>query len=128
MLKGVLIAFGIMLASIPIPIVHFITLPISPYIAGFIGGGVAKADEGKITVFGFIVGGLMLIPSAVILILGLGFDVKLFGLDKLLVAIVAGVLPFYAWYGVTLGAFVSYLLRRKEQKNSVGKGMDSSGS
>ena len=68
MLKGVIIAFAIMLVAIPIPGVHFVAIPISPFVAGFIGGGIAKADEIKIVWFGLIVGALMLIPAAAIIV------------------------------------------------------------
>lgn len=118
MLNGVLIAYGIILASLPIPIVHFVAVPISPFAAGFIGGGVAKADEGKVIVFGLIVGGLALIPTIALLILALGFDVSLYGLNKWLVVIVAAVLPLYTWWGVTVGALISFLFRKKEQERA----------
>ena len=52
MLKGVLVGFGIMIASLVIPIVHYIAVPLSPFIAGFIGSGIAKIDEGGIVKFG----------------------------------------------------------------------------
>ena len=63
MLKGVLVGFGIMLAAIPIPIVHFIAVPLSPFIAGFIGSGVAKIDQNGIVKFGGLMAGLMVIPA-----------------------------------------------------------------
>ena len=120
MLKGTLVAFGIMLASIPIPIVHFVTLPIGPFIAGFIGGGIAKADEGRILVFGLLVGGLMLIPAVALLIVGLLSDGDIIGLNRWLVVGVAGALPIYVWFGVTMGALVNYLTRAGERNRSGG--------
>ncbi len=117
MLNGVLVAYGLILASLPIPIVHFIAVPVSPFVAGFIGGGIAKADEGRVIVFGLIVGGLALIPTAVLLVIALGFDASLYGLNKWLVVSVAAVLPLYTWWGVTVGALISYLFRKKERES-----------
>ncbi len=117
MLNGVLVAYGIILASIPIPIVHFVTLPIGPFIAGFVGGGIARADEGRIIVFSLIVGGLALIPAALLLVLALAVDVE-FPVPTGLVVFAAIALVPYTWFGVTVGALISYLLRENERKNA----------
>ncbi len=118
MLNGVLTAYGIILASIPIPIVHFITFPIGPFVAGFVGGGIAKADEGRIVTFGLMVGGLALIPTAILLVLALAVDVD-FGLPTGLVVFAAIALVPYTWFGVTVGALISFLLRDRERKNEA---------
>ena len=68
MFKGAILAFLIMIAGIPIPIVHFILVPIGPFLGGFFGGGIARADEGKIITFGLLVAALMFIPVIIILI------------------------------------------------------------
>ncbi|MDA0676995.1 MAG: hypothetical protein O2788_03195 [Chloroflexi bacterium] len=115
MLKGVLVAFGIILASIPVPIVHFITVPVGPFVAGFVGGGVARANEGRVVIFGLIVGTLALIPAAVLLIVTLALNVDL-GLPTGLVVAAAIALVPYTWFGVTVGALISFLLREKERK------------
>lgn len=119
MLNGVLVAYGIILASIPIPIVHFITFPIGPFVAGFVGGGIAKADEGRIIVFSAIVGGLALIPAALLLVLALALDIE-FPVPTGLVVVAAIALVPYTWFGVTVGALISYLLRERERKNAAG--------
>lgn len=118
MLNGVLAAYGIILASLPVPIVHFITFPIGPFVAGFVGGGIAKADEGRIVVFGLIVGGLALIPAAVLLVLALPLDVE-FPVPTGLVVFAAIALVPYTWFGVTVGALISYLFRERERKNAA---------
>ena len=118
MLNGVLAAYGIILASLPIPIVHFITFPVGPFVAGFVGGGIAKADEGRVVIFGLIVGGLALIPAAVLLVLALALDVE-FPVPTGLVIFAAIVLVPYTWFGVTLGALISFLLRDRERKNAA---------
>ncbi len=119
MLKGALVAFAIMLASIPIPIVHFVALPISPFVGGFIGGGVAHADEARITWFGLLVGGLMVLPAIPLAIWAALSDGDVLFLPSGLVLVVAIAIPFYAWFGVTVGALVSYLMRRKERESST---------
>ena len=121
MLKGVVVAFGIMLASLLIPLVHFVTVPLGPFVAGFFGGAIAKADEGKILVFGLLVAGLMLIPAVVLLIVGLLSEGDLLGLNRWLVVGVAAAIVPYTWFGVTFGALISYLLRAKEQKSAARK-------
>jgi hypothetical protein len=118
MLNGVLAAYGIILASLPIPIVHFVTFPVAPFVAGFIGGGIAKADEGRVVVFGLIVGGLSLIPSAVLLVLALALDVK-FPVPTGLVVFAAFALVPYTWFGVTVGALISFMLRDRERKSAA---------
>lgn len=117
MLNGVLAAYGIILASLPIPIVHFITFPVGPFVAGFVGGGIAKADEGRVIVFGLIVGGLAMIPAAVLLVLALALDVKFPVPTGLVVTAAVGLVP-YTWFGVTVGALISFMLREKERKNA----------
>ena len=65
MIKGVFIAFGIMVVSVLIPLVHFVAAPASPFIGGYIG--ISSARNGprsplaKAITFGFLLGGLVLI-------------------------------------------------------------------
>ena len=120
MLAGVLTAAGIILAALltlPIPIVHLFTVIPGPFVAGYIGGGVAKADEGRIITFGFLVAGLMAIPAAIMLVIAFVAEVD----DTLqLILIVAGaaVVP-YVWWAVTMGAFISYLVRRRAARQEA---------
>jgi hypothetical protein len=125
MLKGVLVAFGIILASIPVPIVHFLAVPVGPFVAGFVGGGIARADEGRIVIFGLIVAGLALIPAAVLLVATLVLDVHL-GLPTGLVVAAAIALVPYTWFGVTVGALISFLLREKERDDAENVGTSQS--
>ncbi len=119
MLKGVIVAFAIMLVAIPIPGVHFVAIPISPFLAGFIGGGIAKADEIKIVWFGLIVGALMLIPAAAIIVYWQISDAERFlGAPTLFWAIIGFSIAPYAWFGTTIGALVSYLTRSRSSDQS----------
>lgn len=120
MLKGVLVGFGIMLAAIPIPIVHYIAVPLSPFIAGFIGSGVARIDQDGIIKFGALMAGLMFIPILLVLILEFAFDV-----DEILriptiwwVIAMAALIP-YTWFGATVGALGGYLARRNQTGDPV---------
>ena len=115
MLKGVLVGFGIMLASLVIPIVHYVAAPLSPFIAGFIGGGVARIDQDGIIKFGALMAGLMLIPVLVVLIVKFAF-----GVDEMLripttwwMIAVAALIP-YTWFGATVGALGGYMIRRNK--------------
>ncbi len=128
MLKGALVAFGIMLVSIPIPIVHFVAVPLSPFIGGFIGGGIARADEERIIWFGLLVAGMMAIPAAVVgLVLVFVDGGSVLGANRnLLFAFAAAIVP-YAWFGVTVGALVSYAFRAAERRNQASAQDQSSG-
>ena len=121
MLNGVLAAFGIMVLALVIPIVHFVSAPIAPFIAGFFGGGLAKADEGKVITFGLIVAGLMLIPVAALIAIVLLVDGDPLGLPDWLIWAAAIILVPYTWFGVTLGALLSYMLRQKDAKQAAAK-------
>ncbi len=119
MLKGLAAAFAIMLVAIPIPVVHFIAIPLSPFIAGFIGGGMAKADEMKIVWFGLMLGATMLIPAAIIIVYWQLSDAeRLLGAPTWFWAVIGiGIVP-YAWFGATIGALASYLMRSRAETES----------
>ena len=118
MLKGALVALAIMLVAIPIPIVHFVAIPLSPFVAGFVGGGIAKADEIKIVWFGMIVGLLMLVPAAVIVTYWQVSDAeRLLGAPTWFWALVGIAIAPYAWFGTTIGALISYLVRSKREES-----------
>ncbi len=113
MFQGVVVAAGIVLASLlvlPIPFVHFIVLPLGPFVAGIVGGGVAKADQGRIITFGLYVAALMSVPAVLLVVLGLVLDSTF---KWLLIIVGFGVVP-YTWWAVTMGALISYLIRRGE--------------
>ena len=120
MLAGVLTAAGIILAALltlPIPIVHLFTVIPGPFVAGYIGGGVAKADEGRIITFGLLVAGLMAIPAAVMLVIG--FVVEIDDTLKILLIIAGAAVVPYVWWAVTMGALISYLVRRRERRREA---------
>jgi hypothetical protein len=69
MLKGVLVAFGIMLICALIPLVHFIAFPLSPFIGGYVGINFAGAGADSYLVKGLKFGSLM---GLVVLLIGGG--------------------------------------------------------
>jgi hypothetical protein len=122
MLKGALIAFGIMIGSIAIPGFHWITIWFGPFVAGYFGGGIAKADEDKIVKFGLLVAGMMLLPVAIALSALYLFDVG--GFIRFFLIVLAIVIVPYTWFGVTLGALFSYLSRKKSAEQAAGAEAD----
>ncbi len=117
MLKGALIGFGIMLGSIAIPGFHWVTVWFGPFVAGYFGGGIAKADEDKIVLFGLLVAGMMLLPVAIALSALYIFDVG--GFIRFFLFVMAIVIVPYTWFGVTLGALFSYLSRKKAAEKAA---------
>ena len=68
MIKGVFIAFGIMVICLLIPLVHFVAAPASPFIGGYLGISSARDNPRshlvKAITFGFLLGGLVLFIAA----------------------------------------------------------------
>ncbi|HJP27339.1 MAG TPA: hypothetical protein QF694_00825 [Dehalococcoidia bacterium] len=119
MLNGVLVGFGIILASLIIPIVHYVAVPLSPFIAGFIGSGVAKIDESGIVKFGALMAALMFVPSVVMLLVKFVFGVdEIIGIPTMLGVWVTLALIPYTWFGATVGALGGYVIRRNQEKSA----------
>jgi hypothetical protein len=117
MLKGSVIAFGIMIGAIAIPGFHWVTIWFGPFVAGYFGGGIARADEDKIVKFGLMVAGMMLLPVAAALSALYIFDVG--GFIRFFLFVMAIVIVPYTWFGVTLGALFSYLSRKKAAEKTA---------
>ena len=116
MLKGALTSVILMFVFIPIPVVHFFAVPLSPFIGGFIGGSIAKAEKEKIILFSFITTGITAIPSFFIIIYSFiqrSNDLEVAGMDPFLAIILAVILIPYTWFGNTIGALISYAARGK---------------
>lgn len=116
MLKGSLASVILMFIFIPIPVVHFFAVPLSPFIGGFIGGSIAKAEKEKIIFFSFLTTGITAIPSVLIIIYSIiqssnKSDVA--GMDPILAMVLAIVLIPYTWFGNLVGALISYAARAK---------------
>ena len=98
MLKGALTSVILMFVFIPIPVVHFFAVPLSPFIGGFIGGSIAKAEKEKIILFSFITTGITAIPSFFIIIYSFirrSNNLEVAGMDPFLAIILAIILIPY---------------------------------
>lgn len=118
MFNGVLIGIAIILFSIPIPVVHFIAVPLSPFVAGFIGAGVAKTDEKSTLRFGFLMALLMSIPGLFFIVFRFIFGIdEIFNISSDIFIVILLILIPYTWFGSTIGAFISYIIRKNQEKN-----------
>ena len=104
MLKGVFVAFGIMLVLAVIPIVHIVGIPFGPFIGGYFGISAAVSMTGshavKSLIFGALLGGLvfaLLVTVAVVLTVATE-------LNLVLIWLAAGVLTMYVASMGSLGA------------------------
>ncbi len=116
MLKGSLVSVILMFIFIPIPVVHFFAVPLSPFIGGYIGGSIAKAEREKIIYFSLITTAITAIPSILIVIYSLiqrSNESEVAGIDPILAIILAVVLIPYTWFGNLVGALISYIFRSK---------------
>ena len=59
MVKGVLVALGIIVVSFLIPFVHLVAVPASPFIGGYFGISYASSHQGSYASRGLIFGALL---------------------------------------------------------------------
>ena len=115
MIKGALISIILVFAILPIPIVHFF-VPIMPFIGGFIGGGIAKADKGRIITFSFITAGITFIPCSIIIIYSIIQYLnksEVMGINPVITIILSVIFIPYTWFANLIGALLSYLARSR---------------
>ncbi|HEU0021915.1 MAG TPA: hypothetical protein VFR55_09625 [Dehalococcoidia bacterium] len=122
MIKGVLIGLGIMVAGALIPLVHFVALPASPFIAGYLGVGHARESSDTYPVKGLKFGSLL--GLLVLLISGTGAAVVMILVDpsqKVSVVMGLGVVKFARYTGsmATLGAMYSSIRAHRTTDESV---------
>lgn len=119
MLIAIIIAFAIVLAASAIPGIHLIaTVPLAPFVGGFLGAGAGKLAQWQIPMFGLAVAGLALLPLAALATTAFFVDDAFLGLPDWVFVIAAILLVPYVWFGVTLGALISYYLRRRQTKDA----------
>jgi len=116
MLKSIVISLSIISVSALIPILHFVTFPLSPFIAGYFGIQFAQVRKDKYAsksiLFGTCIGVLFLIPATFAGIIMM----KVYGLGShhgQIIAVMVLVAALYSGSMSTLGAMYS-VLRRKE--------------
>lgn len=81
MIKGVFVAFGIMLLLVLIPLVHFVGIPFGPFIGGYFGISRSHPGSSSYAVRGLLFGTLLgllvfLVGAAVAVTLTLVMDVN----------------------------------------------------
>ena len=105
-----------MIASLIIPLVHYVTAPLSPFVAGFIGSGIANIDQNGIVKFGALTALLMVIPALVVSLLKfvIGVD-EIFSIPTTWVMIALLIFVPYTWFGATVGAMGGYYVRRNQK-------------
>ena len=116
MIKGALTSVILMFVFIPIPIVHFFAVPLSPFIGGFIGGAIAKAEKEKIIIFSFITTGITFIPCLKIIIysiIQMINESEVAGMNPWWAIVISTALIPYTWFGNLVGALIGYTARSR---------------
>jgi hypothetical protein len=119
MVKHALLGFGISLACLLPPIVHFVSGPLGPFIGGWFAGSKHQATPGQAIGIGVLMGLFMVLPLAVALAIN---NLVLFRDDNasLLVFIGIAVLGYTTVLG-TVGAMVGgYMVGRSSRKTEAG--------
>lgn len=109
MVKGVFVAFGIMLVLAVIPIVHIVGIPFGPFIGGYFGISASASRTGspavKSLMFGALLGAMVFVLlAAVAVVLTVATELNL-----VLVWLAAVVLTMYAASMSSLGAMYGQL-------------------
>ena len=119
LISGVLLALGVTVLLLLIPVVHFVSGPIGPFVGGFIGiGKWEKRPESALTagfVFGFVLWLLLAtIAAAVIVVLAVATSVISGGTGALVIGAAVGGM-FYITILATAGATISASRVKKEE-------------
>ena len=97
------VGFGIMLVLAITPIVHFVGIPLDPFIAGYFGissvGGYTPSRAKRSLAFGGLLGSLIFLLTAVVA----AALTALFGLYPIMIWVWVGVIVF-TFYTISMGA------------------------
>ena len=127
MVKAVLAALGVTLGLLAIPLVHFVTGPVGPFVGGFIGGGMLKAHPARALGLGLLMG-LVVAGVAGIVIFVIGFLLQVVTGDIRTLVIVAGAgASLYISLLGTAGAVVGGHMARRSRKEEQGVSASPSG-
>jgi hypothetical protein len=121
MVKGAFIGFGVTLIALAIPIIHFISGPIGPFIGGWIGGAKAHATPGRAIGLGLLMGLLMASPVIGAIVLSIFISGIISEDMKRILWFVAVGLSIYTGLLGTLGA----LLGGRQALNKAGEKLQS---
>ena len=102
MFKALIAALGVTLGLCAIPVVHFVTGPVSPFIGGFFGGRILKAHLSGAMNLGLLMG-LVVVGGSGIVIAVIGFLFQIITGDTRTLVILAA--AGASLYITVLGAF-----------------------
>jgi hypothetical protein len=122
MIKGVLVALGIIIVSALIPIVHFIAVPASPFIGGYVGISFARPGPGTYAMKGLQFGSLLALVVLLIAAAATGVVMFIGELtQRVLVVMWIGVVVFTLYTGSmsTLGAMYASLKSQRSSSESA---------
>ncbi len=109
MIKGVLVAFGIMVVLALIPIVHFIGIPFGPFVGGYFGissaGESTMPNQLRALTFGVLLGVIVFLVCALVVVLVMAFT----NINPLILWGGVLVFTFYVASMSALGAMYSLL-------------------
>ena len=120
MVKGAFIGFGVTLIALAIPIIHFISGPIGPFIGGWIGGAKAYTTPGRAIGLGLLMGLLMASPVIGTIVLSIFISGIISDDMRKILCFVAIGLSIYTGLLGTLGA----LLGGRQALNKAGNKLD----
>jgi hypothetical protein len=123
MIKGVSVALGIMVVSALIPIVHFVAVPASPFIGGYVGISYAQSASGTYAVKGLKFGSLL--GLVVLIITAVAAAIVMAAIEpsqKVIVVMWVGIAVFTLYTGSmsTLGAMFASLKASKQPSDGAG--------
>jgi len=114
MLKAALAGFGITVGLLLIPLVHFVSGPLGPFIGGFIGGSMVRARPSQGIIIGGLMGSFVAIPAILIVaMLTLATDILKDNWQTALNIIVIGV-AFYITFLGSIGAIAGGHMARNK--------------
>ena len=121
MIKHALMGFGISLACLLPPIVHFVSGPLGPFIGGWFAGSKHRATPGQAMGIGSLMGLFMVLPLVAVLAVN-NLVLSWVEDDSLLIIIGIVVLGYTAVLG-TVGAMVGgYMVGHSSHRVEAGAG------
>ena len=115
MFKASLIGIGVTLLLLMIPVVHFVSGPLGPFIGGLIGGAKAEVIPRQAFTLGGLMGFFMIVPAGIIIALNSTMPTLLpEGVRDILFLISVGAMSYTAIFG-TLGALVGGHMARRQR-------------
>ena len=115
MLKGALIGFAIALACFLPPIIHWVSGPLGPLVGGYIGGAKTRARGVQALGVGFLMALFMVLPLAVLLMVGSVAQTILPRGVQSILQVVALVIVLYTGVMGSMGAAIGGALALRQE-------------